>query len=253
MTIPSRRQIAESTNTGKNDMKKDNFSSCVSKAADIQIELSGLESQTKLSATGFLAEALVTAGGTRSLLDQIEKKLKETNAPAIEAFLRKIEKEFREPHFPRPPNDISRVNKIGRVYGRDDLLAEIAGLNLTLAGVVALGAKRSTTKYKDRFGMIEDFNLHANNIADLQSELKSRYQDMQASVSGSDLVFDQSRLSVSERDSGLCHVCFRNYPKLRFGPDWPSRIVDEAIRARTTKMKKSGEKAAKRALETATA
>lgn len=230
---------------------KPDFNRCVSNAADVQIELSSLESQTKLSANAFLAEAMWTAKCTLSLLGRIEKKLKETNAPAITAFLRKIAKEFAEPTSPRPPNDLARVSKIGRIYGGDDLTAQISMLGFTLPGIVAYGAKLSTTRYKDRFGNIEDFDAHVVKIADLQSELKSCYREMQATVSGSDLIFDQSRLSVTERDAGLCHVCFRNFPEVKFSSDWCSKIVGEEIRNRTTKRRKRGEKAVERSLANA--
>ena len=167
---------------------------------------------------------LITTGAN------LRRKLERRPMPEAQAFIRQLMTVIRGPHFPRPHSDVA---KLVNVYGGTSSAQQLLSAGGTPAQAQALAVKQAYARFgKEAFGRVDDFDTHQAEIARMRNEVEGIYEQMRTAMAGTDLNIDTSKLTATERASGLARVTFRRAPAVSPAqPDWPRLLIEDFERA----------------------
>ena len=191
-------------------------------------EFERLGRNQKMSAKGFLRDAISNARTDDKRLDELEKILgdREEQLPAANAFIRKAGWFIREGGCTGPSSELRRL----RWLGTEDLDQEFAALQTDLFTLFALAVKKIARDHPRSFGTIESWSDHVAHLKELEAKRDRLYKEIEEAYTSADLTFDdpdssgRSKVSFKFTDGAVSLGTYTGRRLTEWGASHPEGI-----------------------------
>ena len=229
------------------------FDEIVTAAVEDLLQLRRLEGMKKLSADGFVQQAIDVSGASAERLGEICAML-EARGGVLLTSMRRLSAFFSGPHAPCMPLG-EKLNRLWRHECMEGSDLELTNACLSMREVVAAAVLHSTIRFGERFGQIDNWMEHQAEVARLRNRLQDAEHRMRNSYGAHDLIVhrdplpdldissvnfnDPKQVDAYYREKHAREVASRNPevgPWLRrcpqvslAAPDWPSKLLTSLL------------------------